>query len=196
MLFQTHGRPILRAVLSGFAGVAPRSATQNLIELLSTIASKYPSETRGWMDEILFAVCFDVSASCADRGRLSLRMISCSPRLLRRPSGHLSRLWLGGSSGSSDSLGHTDYPLVGRGRQRGRERPHSNSRSSQGDWRERVSDMHPSVCELFLAHTLLPVGGVQLSDLSDCAHSLRVSHWMEGGRKRETSRCLRSHCHG
>jgi len=71
MLFQVHGRPILRAVLSGFAGVAPRSATQNLIELLSTIASKYPSETREWMNEILFAVCLDVSASCAHRGRLS-----------------------------------------------------------------------------------------------------------------------------
>lgn len=58
-----HGRAILRAVLTGFAGVAPRSATQNLIELLSMIASKYPSETREWMNEILFTVCVDVSAS-------------------------------------------------------------------------------------------------------------------------------------
>lgn len=51
-----HGRPILRAVLTGFAGVAPRSATQNLIELLSMMVSKYPSETREWMNDILFKV--------------------------------------------------------------------------------------------------------------------------------------------
>ena len=59
-----HGRPILQAVLTGFAGVAPRSATQNLIELLSMMASKYPSETREWMDAILFAVRLGVCAGC------------------------------------------------------------------------------------------------------------------------------------
>ena len=57
MLVHQYGLPILRAVLCGFAGVAPRSATVNLIELLSTIASRYPAETREWMNEILFAVC-------------------------------------------------------------------------------------------------------------------------------------------
>lgn len=57
MLIQAHGRPILRAILCGFAGVAPRSATQNLIELLSIVATKFPAETRTWMNDILFAVC-------------------------------------------------------------------------------------------------------------------------------------------
>ena len=56
MLVHQCGLPILRAVLCGFAGVAPRSATVNLIELLSIIASKYPAETREWMNKVLFAV--------------------------------------------------------------------------------------------------------------------------------------------
>lgn len=56
MLVHQYGLLILRAVLCGFAGVAPRSTTVNLIELLSIIASKYPAETREWMNKVLFAV--------------------------------------------------------------------------------------------------------------------------------------------
>ena len=59
MLIRAHGWPILRAILCGFAGVVPRSAMQNLIELLSTVATKFPMETRTWMNDsdILFVVC-------------------------------------------------------------------------------------------------------------------------------------------
>ena len=46
----------MRAILAGFAGVAPRSATQNLIELLGTLVTKYPGESRIWMSEALFSV--------------------------------------------------------------------------------------------------------------------------------------------
>ena len=53
---QTHGGPIMRAVLFGFAGVAPRSAMPNLTELLSTVVAKYPLESKQWMTDILFAV--------------------------------------------------------------------------------------------------------------------------------------------
>ena len=55
-LAQTHGFQIMRAVLFGFAGVAPRSAMPNLIELLSTMITRYPAESKQWMSEILFAV--------------------------------------------------------------------------------------------------------------------------------------------
>ncbi|EPT00042.1 hypothetical protein FOMPIDRAFT_1163505 [Fomitopsis schrenkii] len=55
MLVQTHGRTIMGAVLSGFAGVAPRSAAPNLIELLSTLTQRFPAESRKWMTEVLFA---------------------------------------------------------------------------------------------------------------------------------------------
>lgn len=56
MLVQVHGRIILRALLSGFAGVAPRSATPNLIELLSIMVTKFPAESKAWMAEILYSV--------------------------------------------------------------------------------------------------------------------------------------------
>ncbi|KAI0743038.1 ARM repeat-containing protein [Daedaleopsis nitida] len=52
---QTHGQPIMRAVLFGFAGVAPRSAMPNLSELLLTITGKYPAESKQWMTNVLFA---------------------------------------------------------------------------------------------------------------------------------------------
>ena len=53
---QTHGIPVMRAVLFGFAGVAPRSAMPNLIELLSTMITRFPAESKLWMTNILFAV--------------------------------------------------------------------------------------------------------------------------------------------
>ncbi|KAH9912340.1 ARM repeat-containing protein [Epithele typhae] len=52
---QTHGAAIMRAVLFGFAGVAPRSVMQNLIELLSTMITRYPLESKQWITAILFA---------------------------------------------------------------------------------------------------------------------------------------------
>ena len=55
---QTHGRAIMHAVLSGFASVAPRSATPNLVEVLSTLVTRYPLLSKTWTTEILFAVRF------------------------------------------------------------------------------------------------------------------------------------------
>jgi hypothetical protein len=55
-LINTYARPILVAVLAGFAGVAPRSSTSNLIELLSTLVGKAHNECRAWISEILFSV--------------------------------------------------------------------------------------------------------------------------------------------
>ena len=53
---EAHGRPLMRALLSGFAGTTPRSVAPNLIELLSTLLSRCPANTRSWMSDILFAV--------------------------------------------------------------------------------------------------------------------------------------------
>lgn len=55
ILARTHGRSFMRVVLNGFAGVAPRSAAPNLIELLSTLTQRFTAESRQWMTEVLFA---------------------------------------------------------------------------------------------------------------------------------------------
>ena len=58
-----HGRALMRAVLQGFAGVAPRSAVPNLIEMLGTLINRSSGVDGGsgaageWMREILFSVC-------------------------------------------------------------------------------------------------------------------------------------------
>ncbi|KAF9228193.1 ARM repeat-containing protein [Gyrodon lividus] len=85
ILIQMHGRPILRAILWGFAGVAPRSATQNLIELLSMVASKYPAQTREWMNEILFADDFVRSKATPEAKRAFVKAVigSRSPKKTR-----------------------------------------------------------------------------------------------------------------
>ncbi|EIN05146.1 ARM repeat-containing protein [Punctularia strigosozonata HHB-11173 SS5] len=57
----TYGYAILRAILSGFAGLAPRSCTPNLIELLSTLLSRWPEQCRTWIPQILFAEDFPQS---------------------------------------------------------------------------------------------------------------------------------------
>ncbi|KAJ6620534.1 armadillo-type protein [Mycena sp. CBHHK59/15] len=54
-LVQLHGRAIMRAVLCGFAGVAPRTTGPNLIELLSALLTRFPNECRVWIPEILYA---------------------------------------------------------------------------------------------------------------------------------------------
>lgn len=56
LFVQQHGRSIMQAVLSGFAAIAPRSATPNLIELLSTMTVRFPAESKAWMTEILYSV--------------------------------------------------------------------------------------------------------------------------------------------
>lgn len=100
ILVQTHGPSIMRAILAGFAGVAPRSATQNLIELLGTLVTKYPAESRAWMGEVLFAVsllvCFSVRMAI-DALLWDCRMISCSQERDRTRKKSLSRLYLGTS---------------------------------------------------------------------------------------------------
>lgn len=53
---EAHGRSMMRAILCGFAGTAPRSVVPNLIELLSTLLARCPADSRVWLQAILFAV--------------------------------------------------------------------------------------------------------------------------------------------
>ncbi|KAK0494340.1 armadillo-type protein [Armillaria luteobubalina] len=57
-LISGHGRDIMRAVLFGLAGVSPRSATPNLVEMLSTLLVRCVEESRVWLKEILFDADF------------------------------------------------------------------------------------------------------------------------------------------
>ncbi|KAF8830638.1 hypothetical protein HHX47_DHR2001074 [Lentinula edodes] len=52
----TYGRAIMQAILSGLAGQAPRSVTQNLIEMLSTMLTRCLEESQVWLKEVLFDV--------------------------------------------------------------------------------------------------------------------------------------------
>lgn len=56
MLMQTHGRRLIQAVLSGIVATAPRSAVQNLVELLSLLINKFPMESRALTQEMLYSV--------------------------------------------------------------------------------------------------------------------------------------------
>ncbi|KAI0341153.1 ARM repeat-containing protein [Trametopsis cervina] len=58
---QKHGKDAMYAILSGFAAVAPRTATPNLIELLSTFILRFPQQSKGWIDDILFSPDFTPS---------------------------------------------------------------------------------------------------------------------------------------
>ncbi|KAG7094032.1 hypothetical protein E1B28_007654 [Marasmius oreades] len=60
-LVSTHGRAITEAVVSGLAGQAPRSATTNLIEMLSTLLTRCLSECRLWLNDVLFSENFIAS---------------------------------------------------------------------------------------------------------------------------------------
>jgi hypothetical protein len=55
-LAQTHGRAIMLAVLNGFAGVAPRSANPNLIEIMSAMMQHFSQECKMWIPEVFASV--------------------------------------------------------------------------------------------------------------------------------------------
>lgn len=57
----TYGRAIMQAILSGLAGQAPRSVTQNLIEMLSTMLTRCLQESQVWLKEVLFDVGSQIS---------------------------------------------------------------------------------------------------------------------------------------
>lgn len=56
MLMSSFGRGIMRGILRGLAGVAPRSVIQNLITLLVWFLTRVPGDSRIWARDVLFGV--------------------------------------------------------------------------------------------------------------------------------------------
>jgi hypothetical protein len=48
----------MRSLLVGFAGVSPKSAVPNLVELFSVLIAKAPLESKGWIMDVLHGVRF------------------------------------------------------------------------------------------------------------------------------------------
>lgn len=46
----------MRTLLIGFAGVSPKSAVPNLVELFSAIIAKAPLESKEWILDVLHGV--------------------------------------------------------------------------------------------------------------------------------------------
>ncbi|KAH9477137.1 Importin-13 [Psilocybe cubensis] len=85
-----HGRAIMQAILEGFAGVAPRSAVPNLIEMLGTLLSRANGPEGGvgggapqWMKEILLSEHFVPSKAGPDAKTKFMKAVSGSRSLKR-----------------------------------------------------------------------------------------------------------------
>ncbi|OBZ74388.1 Importin-13 [Grifola frondosa] len=110
MLARVHGRSIMRAVLSGFAGVAPRSATANLIELLSTLITKFPAESKAWMTDVLFSDDFVQSKATPEAKEKFVKAVFGSRSLKRtRDAAQQFTLVARGLEGSS--FGYTTITM-------------------------------------------------------------------------------------
>jgi len=83
MIVQTHGRNVMQALLFGFAAVAPRSAAPNLIELLSTLVTRFPGQSRSWMAEILYSDNFPPSKATPEAKDKFVKSIFGSKSLRR-----------------------------------------------------------------------------------------------------------------
>ncbi|VDB95428.1 unnamed protein product [Peniophora sp. CBMAI 1063] len=57
-IVQRHGPALMRSLLLGFAGSAPKSTVANLGELFNTLITKYPGESRGWIMQVLYGEDF------------------------------------------------------------------------------------------------------------------------------------------
>ncbi|ESK97855.1 importin 13 [Moniliophthora roreri MCA 2997] len=82
-LINSHGRSITQTVLSGLAGQAPRSATTNLIEMLSTLLIRCTEEMKVWLREVLFSDNFVPSRASKEDKERFLKAILGSRTLKR-----------------------------------------------------------------------------------------------------------------
>ncbi|KAI0033743.1 armadillo-type protein [Vararia minispora EC-137] len=65
-LIHRHGSAIMRSLLVGFAGSAPKSTVANLGDLFAVFVSKYPVESKAWMTQILYGDDFTHSKAGAE----------------------------------------------------------------------------------------------------------------------------------
>jgi len=68
----------MRSLLIGFAGVSPKSAVPNLVELFSGVIAKAPLESKEWILDVLHGVSVSFSLCVPFSGGLILghRVIS------------------------------------------------------------------------------------------------------------------------
>ncbi len=50
----------MRSLLVGFAGISPKSAVPNLVELFSALVAKAPLESKEWILDVLHGVRLDL----------------------------------------------------------------------------------------------------------------------------------------
>jgi len=84
VLLATHGRATMRALLVGFAGVAPKSAVPNLVELFSALVVKAPLESKQWILEILYGSEFSQSRAGPDAKDALVKAVFGGPRSIRK----------------------------------------------------------------------------------------------------------------
>ncbi|KAI0937932.1 hypothetical protein AcW1_002387 [Taiwanofungus camphoratus] len=110
MLAQIHGHSMMKALLNGFAGIAPRSATQNLIELLSILVTKFPAESKVWMTEILYADDF-VQSKATNEAKDKLVKTVFGPRSTRRIRDAAQQFTLVARGLDGSSFGYTSVTM-------------------------------------------------------------------------------------
>ncbi|KAI0247835.1 ARM repeat-containing protein [Lactifluus subvellereus] len=84
LLLDTHGRAIIRSLLVGFAGVSPKSAVPNLIELFSALVTKVPLESKQWILEILYGNDFAQSRASPEAKDALVKAVFGGSRSIRR----------------------------------------------------------------------------------------------------------------
>ncbi|KAL0062877.1 hypothetical protein AAF712_010197 [Marasmius tenuissimus] len=82
-LINAHGQAITGAIVSGLAGQAPRSATTNLIEMLSTLLTRCLTECRIWLNDVLFSENFVASKATREDKERFMKAVLGSRTLKR-----------------------------------------------------------------------------------------------------------------
>lgn len=109
-LGQAHGRAIMHAVLAGFAVVAPRSTTPNIVEVLSTLVQRYPMQSKAWMEDVLYASDFPPSRATDEAKQKFVKTIYGS-RANKRIRDAASQFTLVARGLEGSSFGHATITL-------------------------------------------------------------------------------------
>ncbi|KAI9508978.1 ARM repeat-containing protein [Russula earlei] len=84
LLLDTHGRAMMRSLLVGFAGVSPKSAVPNLVELFSALVAKTPLESKEWILDVLHGSDFIQSRAGPEAKEALVKAVFSGSRSIRR----------------------------------------------------------------------------------------------------------------
>ncbi|KAF8498083.1 ARM repeat-containing protein [Russula emetica] len=84
LLLDMHGRAIMRSLLIGFAGVSPKSAVPNLVELFSALIAKAPLESKEWILDVLHGSDFVRSRAGTEAKDALVKAVFGGSRSIRR----------------------------------------------------------------------------------------------------------------